>query len=83
MATRSGGAEVVWYSQRDGWGHLYLYDAGGGDILRQLTSGSYDVAEIQHVDEDGRWLYFTYMQKVDDDTTDLSIGVARAADSSP
>ena len=21
------GSRVIWYSQRDGWGHLYLYDA--------------------------------------------------------
>jgi hypothetical protein len=48
-------------------------DAAAGDVIA--------IGEVS-ITEDGQWLYFTYMQKVDDDTTDLSIGVARAADSS-
>ncbi len=54
-----GPAEIIWYAFRDGWGHLYLYDAESGDLVRQLTSGPFNVAEIHHVDEGGRWLYFT------------------------
>jgi len=53
------GAQVIWYAPRDGWGHLYLYDTRTGALLRQLTTGPYNVAEIVHVDEAGRWLYFT------------------------
>jgi dipeptidyl-peptidase 4 len=53
------GKHVIWYASRDGWGHLYLYDAETSARLRQLTSGPYNVAEIAHVDEDDRWLYFT------------------------
>ncbi|GII95417.1 S9 family peptidase [Sinosporangium siamense] len=42
--------DVVWFSQRDGWGHLYLYAAEGGEPVR-LTSGEWVVKEILHVDE--------------------------------
>ena len=50
---------VVWFSQRDGWGHLYLHDANTGQLRRQLTSGNWAVADVLRVDEAGRWVYFT------------------------
>lgn len=52
------GAQVIWYSQRDGWGHLYLY-SGAGELQRQLTSGPYAVDEVIHVDEAAGLVYFT------------------------
>ncbi|HEX6132395.1 MAG TPA: DPP IV N-terminal domain-containing protein [Longimicrobiales bacterium] len=51
--------EVLWWSQRDDWGHLYLYDLRTGELKRQITTGSWNVAELLHVDEDDRTLYFT------------------------
>ncbi|MFI7057195.1 DPP IV N-terminal domain-containing protein [Streptosporangium canum] len=54
----SGGKEALWYSQRDGWGHLYLYDAHSGEPRGQVTSGQWAVQEILHVDEAGRVVYF-------------------------
>lgn len=54
----SNGAEVIWYSQRDGWGHLYLYDAASGNLRCQLTSGEWAVQDILHVDERKRVVYF-------------------------
>jgi dipeptidyl aminopeptidase/acylaminoacyl peptidase len=54
---RSG--EVLWWSQRDNWGHLYLYDLNAGALKRQITSGSWNVADLLRVDEDVRALYFT------------------------
>jgi dipeptidyl aminopeptidase/acylaminoacyl peptidase len=59
----NGGREVVWYSHRDGWPHLYLYDGQRGELLRQLTSGPFSVSEIVHVDEAGRWLYLMALGK--------------------
>jgi dipeptidyl aminopeptidase/acylaminoacyl peptidase len=53
------GAEVVWWSERDGWGHLYLLDGASGETIRQLTSGPWLVRELVHVDEDERCAYFT------------------------
>lgn len=51
--------EVIWFSQRDDWGHLYLYDLGSGELKRQITSGDWNVLQLLHVDEDARRLYFT------------------------
>ncbi len=50
--------EVIWFSQRDGWGHLYLYDGNTGDLKNQITSGEWLVRDIMHVDEKDRWIYF-------------------------
>ncbi len=47
----TGGREALWYSQRDGWGHLYLYDLDTGTPLHQVTEGAFAVQEILHVDE--------------------------------
>ncbi|MFI0423990.1 DPP IV N-terminal domain-containing protein [Spongiactinospora sp. 9N601] len=52
-----GTGEVIWYSQRDGWGHLYLYGEPG-DPPRRLTSGAWGVQQILHVDEDARTVVF-------------------------
>ncbi|MBB5121176.1 peptidase S9 [Streptomyces eurocidicus] len=51
--------EVLWYSQRDGWGHLYRYDLRTGAPLGQVTSGQWAVRRILHVDEAERVVYFT------------------------
>ncbi|MET9264761.1 DPP IV N-terminal domain-containing protein [Amycolatopsis sp. NPDC004079] len=48
--------EVLWYSQRDGWGHLYRYDLRTGELLNQVTSGDWAVRQILHVD--GETVYF-------------------------
>ncbi|HSJ31889.1 MAG TPA: DPP IV N-terminal domain-containing protein [Longimicrobiales bacterium] len=57
--------EVLWWSQRDDWGHLYLYDLTTGAVKRQITSGAWNVAELKHVDEDDRVLYFTGVNRED------------------
>lgn len=51
--------EAVWYSERDGWGHLYLYDLRDGRLIRRLTGGEWAVREVIGVDERRRRLYFT------------------------
>ena len=51
--------EILWYSQRDDWGHLYLYDAGTGQLKRQITQGAWNVLQVLKVDEQNRTLYFT------------------------
>ena len=53
------GTEIIWFSERDGWGHLYLYDGRTGALIRQLTTGEFVVREIHFVDEGSRLLYFT------------------------
>ena len=48
--------KVIWFSQRDGWGHLYLYDAEG-QLVNQITSGTWTVRDVLRCTKD--WIYFT------------------------
>ncbi|QQP96077.1 DPP IV N-terminal domain-containing protein [Lysobacter enzymogenes] len=51
--------QIVWFSERDGWGHLYLYDLHDGRLVRRLTSGAWLVRDVIGVDEKRGELYFT------------------------
>ena len=51
--------EIIWYSERDNWGHLYLYDATTGQLKHQITKGDWLVSSLEKVDEKKRVLYFT------------------------
>jgi dipeptidyl aminopeptidase/acylaminoacyl peptidase len=50
--------EVIWFSERDNWGQLYLYDLATGKLKNQITTGEGDVVETLFVDEKNRWVYF-------------------------
>ncbi|MDB5268821.1 MAG: peptidase [Hymenobacter sp.] len=50
--------EFIWYSERDNWGQLYLYDAGTGKVKNQITKGNFVVTKLLKVDEQKRQLYF-------------------------
>lgn len=50
--------EILWYSERDDWGHLYLYDATTGKLKQQVTKGEFVVTRLLKVDEKNRLLYF-------------------------
>jgi dipeptidyl aminopeptidase/acylaminoacyl peptidase len=50
--------EIIWYSERDNWGHLYLYDAQTGKVKNQITKGDFVVTRLLKVDEKNRVLYF-------------------------
>jgi dipeptidyl-peptidase-4 len=52
------GNEIIQWSERDGWAHLYLYD-GNGTLKNRLTSGSYHVEDLVGVDDKKRVIYFT------------------------
>jgi len=52
------GREVIWYSERDGWGHLYMVDAATGATIRQLTKGSWAVLAIVKADDRERRVWF-------------------------
>jgi len=54
-----GSHEFIWFSERDGWGHLYLYNNQTGQLKNQITKGSWVVRDIMHVDESNRLIYFT------------------------
>ena len=50
--------EIIWFSERDGWGHLYLYDAATGQVKNQITTGEFAISEVAHVDTKNRLIYF-------------------------
>jgi len=50
--------EFIWYSERDDWGHLYLYDLATGKLKNQITKGNFVVTQLLKVDEKNRRLYF-------------------------
>ena len=50
--------EIIWFSERDNWGHLYLYDAKSGKLKNQITKGDWLVSQLLKVDEEKRTLYF-------------------------
>jgi dipeptidyl aminopeptidase/acylaminoacyl peptidase len=50
--------EVIWFSERDNWGHLYLYDAQTGREKHPITSGEGNVTQLLRVDEQNKLLYF-------------------------
>ena len=50
--------EIIWFSERDNWGHLYLYDASTGQVKNQITKGEWVVTRLIDVDEQKRQLYF-------------------------
>lgn len=51
--------EVIWYSERDNWGHLYLYDLNSGELKNQITRGDWAVQQVRKIDEKSRKIYFT------------------------
>jgi dipeptidyl aminopeptidase/acylaminoacyl peptidase len=55
--------ELVWWSQREGWTQLYLYDLATGRLKNRITSGEGNVMDIARVDEQKRAIYFTAQGK--------------------
>ena len=53
-----GTKELIWMSERDGWCHLWLYDAQTGQPKHQITRGAWPVREVLHVDDAKREIWF-------------------------
>ena len=51
--------ELLWWSQRDDWGHLYLYDLRTGALKSQVTKGAWNVADVKRIDTRTRTLFVT------------------------
>jgi len=50
--------ELLWYSERSGWGHLYLRDWKTGSQIAPITSGDWLVRQVLRVDEKNRVIFF-------------------------
>ncbi len=55
----SDGRHIIWTSERDGRNHIYLYDRQQARLVRQVTNGEYYVRDIQHIDEQKGYVYFS------------------------
>lgn len=49
--------EFIWYSEKDDWGHLYLFGMDG-KLKNQITKGNFIVTNIVKVDDRDRTIYF-------------------------
>jgi len=87
--------QLIWYSERSGWAHLYLYDLATGRLVRQLTKGDWLVRDVLGVDESrGQMLisiegrskdknpYYQEIARVDLKTTSMKIVSASPEDHS-
>jgi len=50
--------DIIWYSERDDWGHLYRYDVNTGKLKNQITKGDFVVTRLLKVDQENQVLYF-------------------------
>jgi dipeptidyl aminopeptidase/acylaminoacyl peptidase len=53
-----GRQEMIWWSERDGWGHFYLYDTNG-TLKHQIDSGEFVAEDIVSVDDRARSMVMT------------------------
>jgi len=77
--------ELIWWSERSGWGHLYLYDLNTGKLKNSITKGEWRVRDVLHIDTELRqlWIqtagrvkginpYYRDVSRVDIDTGELT-----------
>lgn len=70
------GKDILWWSDRSGWGHYYHY-SGSGRLLDQVTQGNWTAGKVLRIDtltntvylygygrEQGRNLYYAHVYKV-------------------
>jgi dipeptidyl-peptidase-4 len=55
--------EVLWFSERDNWGQLYLYDLSTGQLKNQITHGDGNVTQVLNIDQKARVIYFLAVGK--------------------
>jgi len=57
LSVLNEGNDIIWWSERTGWGQLYLYD-GKGNLKNQITNGYFVTGRVEQIDTVGRQLYF-------------------------
>ncbi len=78
-------SEMIWWSERGGWGHYFLYDRAG-KFKNAITSGCFRASRIAAVDaknrvlyfygngrEEGENVYYQHLYRVRFDGTDLTL----------
>jgi len=82
---RFDNGDFVWWSERDGWAHLYLYDADG-NLKTRLTEGPWHVSGVMGIDnatgriyfqandrEEGEDPYYSHLYRVNRDGSGLTL----------
>lgn len=54
----NGGRQLIEWSERDGWAHLYMYNTDG-TVRNRITSGNYHVEDVIKTDDSKSVIYFT------------------------
>ena len=49
--------ELIWFSERSGWAHLYLYCLSSGTLKNVITHGDWLVREVLHFNPETREVY--------------------------
>ena len=57
LSVLNEGNDLIWWSERTGWGQLYLYD-GKGNLKNQITNGYFVTGKIEQIDTLARIVYF-------------------------
>jgi dipeptidyl-peptidase 4 len=57
LSVLNEGNDIIWWSERTGWGQLYLYD-GKGNLKNQITNGYFVTGRVERIDTVGRMLFF-------------------------
>ncbi len=50
--------KFLWFSERDGFNHLYLYDTDG-NLIKQVTQGRWVITSFNGFDKSGKFIYIT------------------------
>jgi dipeptidyl-peptidase-4 len=79
------GGDFVWWSERSGWAHLYLYDHNG-NFKKALTEGPWHVENVAQVDtikgtiwfnangrESGENVYYQHLYRINPDGSMLTL----------
>ena len=56
--------EFLWFSERSGWGQMYLYDLRSGQLKNQITTGDGNVTQVLSVDEKAHRILYLAVGKV-------------------
>ena len=59
LAVLNEGKELIYWSEKNGWGQLYLYDGNTGGLKNKITNGGYFITgRIQDIDTLNRKVYY-------------------------
>ncbi len=57
--------EAIWFSERNNWGNLYLYDLSNGKLKHAITTGEGNVTQLLKLDPKTRTVWFRGVGRTD------------------